>query len=113
MDQGFGNKVNAGYASQSYATGTASQVDESASAIRDGIGLSEQLLSELHERINQLESRLDTVLVPVGPTPNMPATNAKTPIPTVSHLRGRVGILNEGWQHAIERLSNIRARVEL
>lgn len=77
-------------------------VDESASWIRDAVGMSEQQLSEIHECINLLERRLDTVLTPAPPSVQGGSGGIapKQSPPNVSHLRGRIVILNEGWQHA-------------
>lgn len=107
MDYGKPIQGNAGAAVNRPAT-----VNESGSQIRDGISLGEQLLSEVHEQINALENRLDTVLTPTPPTP-AGATTQPAPMPVVSHVRGRVTILNEGWKHAIDRLAALRARVEV
>lgn len=88
--------------------------EDSASWIRDAVTQSEQSLSEVHEQLDYLERRLDTALTPVGPSPatalSAPPKNA---MPSGSHLRGRVMILNEGWQHAIERIAAIRQRIEI
>jgi len=92
-------------------TSAPAPVDESASAIRDAVTHAEALLSELHEAISALDRRLETVLTPAPP---QTATNSPSKTGSVgSHLRGRVLILNEGWQHAVERISQLRQRVEV
>ncbi|MGH7180289.1 MAG: hypothetical protein ACREJC_23120, partial [Tepidisphaeraceae bacterium] len=41
--------------------------DQSPSQIRDQVGRSEELLSDLHDRVTCLEQRFDTILTPVAP----------------------------------------------
>lgn len=82
------------------------------SKIRDEITQGEQILSELHATIEQLERRLDTALTPVPPQPaGLDARNVQSSVK--SHLLGRVQMLNEGFAHAITRLNDIRTRIEL
>ena len=111
--------VNAtGYAGSSYPTGQAlsgpsPQTDESASRIRDGITRAEELLSQVHEAILLLEKRLDTVLSPVPPSvAGNSAAKAQTGAP-ISHLLGRITILNEGFDHAAQRVRDLTRRVEV
>lgn len=94
-------------------TQTAMGTEESASWIRDAVGYSEQMLSELHEHLNALERRLEPALTPSGPTLAAANQAPKNPNANGSHLRGRIVILNEGWQHAIERVQSLRQRVEI
>ncbi len=94
------------------ATGALASPDESASVIRDGVSNSEQTLSELHDVISGLERRLDTVLTPTAPATASSATPNK-PQPMLSHLAGRLSIVNEGSQHAIARLRDLMRRVEV
>ncbi len=84
---------------------------ESGSPIRDCVGAAEQSLSELHNVIDGLEKRLDTVLTPMPPTGA--GTNATQPQPVTSHVRGRLIILNDGYQHATQRLHDLIRRVEI
>ena len=88
---------------------------EVSTPIRDRISANEQLLSELHNQIDLLEKRLDTVTTPVAPTPAQTQTGNPAPRsqPNSSHVSGRLDILNEGYMHAIGRLSALRDRVEL
>lgn len=88
-------------------------IGESPSRLRDGVGGTEQLLSDVHEAINVLEKRLDTVLTPAPPTVNQLQQNAKQMTPMGSHLSGRVLILNEGFGHAVARLRELAQRVEV
>jgi hypothetical protein len=86
---------------------------ESPSVIRDGISYTEQTLSELHSVIDGLEKRLETALKPVPP---QSADTIRTPQPSgppVSHLAGRLVILNDGYQQAVARLSELARRVEV
>jgi hypothetical protein len=85
---------------------------ESPSVIRDGVCYTEQTLSELHTAIDTLEKRLETALKPVPPQ----ADSNRTPQPSgppVSHLAGRLVILNEGYQQAVFRLRELARRVEV
>ncbi len=84
---------------------------ESASPIRDSVTASEQILSELHNVIDQFEKRLDTVLLPVPP--QGAGTSGAVPTPATSHVRGRLLILNEGYIHAAARLRDLIRRVEV
>jgi len=86
--------------------------DESPSPIRDGVCFAEQSLSELHSMIDVLTKRLETALAPVPPQ----ADTNRTPQPSgppVSHLAGRLVILNEGYQQAVGRLRELARRVEV
>lgn len=113
MDYNKGVQLGSGYAGNLAQT-SAVEALESASWIRDATSQSEQLLSDLHEQLNRLEQRLDTVLTPSAPSPATTNSVApKNPTPIGSHLRGRVAILNEGWQHAIERINQLRSRIEI
>lgn len=94
------------------ATAIGGTAIESTSPVRDGIGSTEERLSEIHNTIDMLEKRLDTLLTPCAPTPAATATQS-TPQQMMSHLQGRVRILNEGFQHAIQRLHDLNRRIEL
>jgi hypothetical protein len=84
---------------------------ESASQIRDAIGTTEQIATDLHEALSHLESRLDTVLCPVPPTG---ADASKSmPEPVRSHLLGRVLSVNGSLSAAIDRVRHLRSRVEV
>ena len=85
-----------------------------ASPIRDSITGAEQLLSDVHQSIDLLEKRLDTLLTPVAPTPPAQINSrvAATGGPS-SHVLGRMSILNEGYQHAITRMRELHNRIEL
>lgn len=108
------SKSGGGLTTGNYAgNAAATSVEESASWIRDATTQSEQFLSDLHEQLNHLERRLDTVLTPSAPAPTTNSVQPKGSTNAGSHLRGRVVILNEGWQHAIERLAQLRNRIEI
>lgn len=102
-----------GYAGQAPAVPIGHDV-ESASRIRDGITQAEQVLSNVHEAISAMEKRLDTVLTPAPPqlTANA-ATTAGRAGPVLSHLGGRVSILNEGFDHAVARLRDLTRRLDV
>ena len=85
-------------------------VDESASPIRDGITGAEEILSNVHEAINALERRLETVLTPAPPSTSPDTNKARQ---SSSHLTGRVLILNDGFMHAVQRLRDLARRVEV
>jgi len=85
--------------------------DESASKVRDQVSMTEQLLSELHEAISQLERRIEVALMPMPPTPAPTGPNVNKQVG--SHLLGRVQILTEGFQSAVARIHALRQRVEL
>lgn len=86
-------------------------VEPTSTPIRDKVSQAEQLLSELHEAINSLESRFDTALSPMPPSTTNAA--ASTPTPPMSHVLGRLQILNDGYEHAIHRLRTLAKRCEL
>jgi len=90
-------------------------LDESQSVIRDFVSYTEQTLSELHEAINVIEKRLETALSPVPPAAADTARSlpGKTGDRPVSHLAGRLMILNDGSQQAVARLRELARRVEL
>lgn len=100
------------YAANKPSNFAQSQQTESTSKIRDSITATEQLLTAVHEEITQLEKRLDTVLRPVPPQGES-RMNAPTPAPVCSHVTGRLAILNEGFQGAIQRLRDITSRTEV
>jgi len=87
-------------------------IDETRSAIRDGLSNSEQLLSELHGAIDVLEKRLDTVLVPTPPSTS-PLAQTSAPALLSSQVRGRIDIMNEGYLHANARLRALMARIDV
>jgi hypothetical protein len=80
--------------------------------IRDAIGAAEERTSQLHEIIERLEGRLDTVLTPSAPTPAT-LSNAKQPEPNRSHVLGRMAGLNATIDAAAGRLARIIERVEI
>lgn len=85
---------------------------ESASRIRDGLGIAEERLSDLHAVIDSVERRLDTVLSPVAPATAPPRNGAE--VNTIgSHVTGRVQLLNEGFAHASARLRELTRRIEV
>lgn len=87
-------------------------VDHSASVIRDAVSGNEQILSELHETISRLEGRLDPALTPVPPQTS--GTNSQVPNgPPCSHVTVRLGALNDGYRHAVQRLRELIQRVEV
>ena|ERR1019366_557673 len=82
------------------------------SPVRDAISGNESWLSDLHNAVDRLEQRLDTILTPVPPqTAN--GVNPATQGPPVSHVQGRLRILNEGYNGLMERLSRLHDRIEL
>lgn len=85
---------------------------ESASGIRDAISFGEDVLSQLHATISHLESRLDTALTPIAPSP-VTATGAGAPVAPMSHVRERIAQMNRGLSDAVSRLSQLRDRVEV
>lgn len=96
-----------------YHTGTGAMPapDLSPSVIRDTVGFAEETLSELHEAINHLEKRLEPALRPMPPV-----TDNIKPSPTgppMSHVAGRLAILNEGFRQAVSRLRELTQRVEV
>lgn len=88
-----------------------SPVDESASKIRDAVGMTEEALSQLHGTIDRLEKRLHTVLTPAPPTVNGGETKQAPPVD--SPLLSRIGSTNVVIMQAIERLSRITHRIEI
>jgi len=93
-------------------TNVGTALEKSSSVIRDGVSYAEQTLSEVHEAIAQLEKRLETVLQPVPPQVEV-NRNAQPSGPAVSHLAGRLVILNDGYQQAARRLRDLIQRVEV
>jgi hypothetical protein len=85
---------------------------DTSSRIRDGISMAEQLLSDLHDAISQLDKRLDVVLTPVPPQPTGGAGVAPKAANT-SHVHGRLQILNEGHAAAVSRLRDLAQRIEV
>lgn len=99
-------------ASNSVGSATApTLIGESPSQIRDAVSATEQAVGDLHEAINFLEKRLDTVLLPVPPsnTPGVPGT----PQAIGSHMHGRVVQVNQSFSHAIDRLRDLARRVDV
>jgi len=92
--------------------GSLADMPESASHIRDGVGLAEQRLSDIHDVIGLLEKRLETVLSPAPPSP-VSTNTSKQAGPPMSHVSGRIQILNEGFAHASFRLRDLARRVEV
>ncbi len=89
-------------------------VDTAPSYIRDAISGSEQYLSELHETINALEKRMDTILSPAPPTVQATGNGPRTsPVGGGSHVQGRLMIINEGFAQESARLRDIIRRVEV
>lgn len=86
-------------------------MDESASRIRDAVGMAEETLAQLHATIDRLEKRLDTVLTPTPPT--VSGAEAKQPQPVNSHLLSRIGSANTVIMQAIDRLNRIAQRIEI
>lgn len=80
-------------------------------AIRDRITGAESLMSDLHNAIDALEKRLDTVLIPVPPATG--SGQGAGPSAPISHVRGRLELLNEGTSHAIQRLQQLAQRVDV
>lgn len=90
---------------------TAMEPTESDGKIRNAISQAEQILSEIHNAINDLESRLDTVLTPSSPS--NAGTGAAGAQAICSHVKGRMDIVNEGSIYAIHRLRTLMGRVEI
>jgi hypothetical protein len=93
--------------------GLAGTAIESSSVIRDGVGYAEQTLSELHGTIDELTKRLETALSPIPPTPAADTRGPQPSGPPVSHLAGRLVILNDGYQQAVGRLRELTRRIEV
>jgi len=89
----------------------ASLVPEERTAIRDAITGGEQILSELQMVVDALEKRLDTVLLPTPPSTM--GKDPGPPTPAASHVRGRLDIMNEGYQHATARIRLLMARIDV
>lgn len=87
-------------------------VVEASSPLRDAISVTEQQEQSLHQAISDLEQRLDGILMPVPPSP-VDKVGGSTPTPSMSHVRERVGKINAGYMHAIDRLNELRRRVDL
>lgn len=96
-----------------YSPSATADAPPTSTPIRDGVSNAEQSLSELHGAIERLERRLDTVLRPVPPS-TLGSANPGTPVgPPCSHVMGRLHILNEGFNGAIQRLNELMDRVEV
>lgn len=88
--------------------------DQSPSKIRDAFSVTEGAATNLHLAISELEKRIDTILSPAPPIAGNTITTGTTApgIPS-SHLHGRIADTNRGFQHAIDRLRDLRMRVEV
>lgn len=107
-----GGYSNAGTATSAAPyLGPKDPVVDSGSPIRDSMSATEQILSDLHNTIDQLEKRLDTVLMPTPPSSG--TTTKAQDQPVTSHVRGRLLILNDGYNHATARLRDLMLRVEV
>lgn len=93
-----------------YATTACDPVESSPA--RNQISQAEQLLSDLHNAIDRLEQRLDTILTPIPPDVNK---NGPSPTPTMpkSHVVGRLELLNEGFMHVGSRIERLKTWIEL
>lgn len=108
------NIAGIGYAGQAATFTTSNQPIESASQIRDAIGEVERLASCLHETMSHLESRLDTILTPVPPTPATLNKQASEFSPACSSVLGRIYIANRMLLgDAVQRIADLRQRVEI
>lgn len=86
---------------------------ESASGIRDAICHAEEITAQLHGVISHLESRLDTALTPIPPTPATAAAQNAQTMPPISTVRHRIAQVNQGLVEAVQRLNALRDRVEI
>lgn len=112
MDYRATTQVASGYTGSVPLTQAVPTSSPENSQIRDGVCQSESLLSEIHEALSALEKRLDTVLTPVPPSTASANGNVKQGPPS-SHLHGRIGILNEGFLHAVQRIHALHGRIEV
>jgi hypothetical protein len=85
---------------------------ETGTIVRNGLSANEETLSEVHEAINRLESRLETALTPMPPQPAGTSTAAPTG-PPCSQVAYRLAQLNDGYRHAANRLRELLQRVEV
>ena len=112
---GYGNEPSAqsgNYNASRVVTAFDSKPNDVGTVVRDGVTATEQLLSEVHDAISQLEARLETVLTPMPPAGgNTPGTVPTGP--PVSHLAGRLAILNDGYRQAAQRLRVLTQRIEV
>lgn len=86
--------------------------DQSPSQIRDRISRSEENLGVLHAALDQLETRLTTVLTPVGPAATGNGSK-DSPSPCQSHVLDRLTVVDMGIVAATERLRDLMRRVEV
>lgn len=86
--------------------------DRSATAIRDALGMTDVFLQEVHEAINLIEARLDTVLLPTVPTPATTGSEQKLRA-SGSHVRDRVFMLNDGFSAAALRIRELARRIDV
>lgn len=86
---------------------------ESESKIRNVVGMTEELLQTLHASISHLESRLDTILTPIPPSPAAAGAGAQKNEPMISHVLSRAVSVTQSLQDAISRVQSLRDRVEV
>jgi hypothetical protein len=120
MDMDYGQNATSGGTGRAIeratyeAKGLTDPPNESPSVIRDGVSYTEQTLSELHTVIDVLAKRLEMALSPVPPsTAAEGARGTGQSNQPVSHLAGRLMILNDGYQQAVGRLRELARRVEV
>lgn len=101
----LGGPNTTGYAS------SAPQPVESPSQIRDALTLAEQTSGDLHNTIDRLLSRLDTVLSPIPPDVNKAGPGQ--PTAATSDLHGRVHRHAYTLAQAVERLNDLMRRIEV
>jgi len=85
---------------------------EPATKIRDGLGNLECYAQGIHDVIDALEKRLDTVLTPIPPMDASKAGNHDIR-PMESHVMSRVVNIQETISNAITRLHGVINRVEV
>lgn len=103
---------NAKISNQSYQPAQAFDTEPSNSRLRDSVSNGEQYLSEIHATIDALEKRLDTLLTPQAPS-TAANSGVSAPQPLLSHVVGRLNILNEGYVFATARMRTLISRIAL
>lgn len=85
---------------------------ESPSQIRQALSYGDHVAEQLHKEITAVERRLECGLTPEGPSAGA-GTSASSPGPVESPMLHGIHCQNRTLSHAIERLADIRRRVEL
>lgn len=107
------NSIQIGMGSYPLQAAVSPNPPESASQIRDGLTQTEQIATTLHECINRLESRLETVLTPIPPSNQAGVAAGATPGYVGSHVFGRISQVNDTISAACKRLAELAQRIEV